>query len=369
MFRKINIKSYRGLKNINLNGLGRINVIVGTNNSGKTSILEAIQLFDQKEVLSNVISIAKKRESQLVASLGRNKLLPFEMFLYSFDLYDDMKKEIYLRAESYEYGSCRVGIRADFNHEFFYMDELSNSEAERYAMCSDENGYLRTLVGQYIYDVGMSKGGRYRFRETQLKPQIVDEYGEGRELTQHGRILYISPMDIYTNKIISTSLYKGMLVEEKKRLIQLLKLFDERIVNIENGTNHGSPVTWIEMEDCGLVPISVFGDGLKKVLTLACAVVKMRNGVILIDEFETGIHKRALIQVAEWLVAVTETYNVQVFLTTHSSDAIEALVEAGQDGKEVKAYRLEHYREQIYVKEFAGENLYKLSKYQGMDIL
>ena len=369
MFKEINIESYRGLKNIRLSDLGRINVIVGTNNSGKTSILEAIQLFDKKDILSNVISIAKKRESQLIASFGRNKLLPFEMFLYSFDLYDRTEKEICLEAESYEYGFCRVGVRADLDRELFYIDELSESEAERYAMCSDENGYLRMLNGQYVYEVGTHIEGRYTFRETQLKPQIIDEYIIDGESMGRGKILYISPMDIYTNKIISSSLYKGMLREEKRRLIQLLKLFDERIINIENGTSHGSPVTWIEMEDCGLVPISVFGDGLKKVLTLASAAVKMRNGVILIDEFETGIHKRALMQVAEWLAAVTEAYNVQVFLTTHSSDAIEALVEVGHGKNEIKAYRLEHYREQIYVKEFVGEDLYRLSRYQGMDIL
>ena len=133
--------------------------------------------------------------------------------------------------------------------------------------------------------------------------------------------------------------------------------------------NHGYPAIWIEMEDYGLVPISVFGDGLKKVLTLASAVVKMKNGVILIDEFETGIHKRALIQVAEWLAMVTDRYNVQVFLTTHSSDAIEAIVEAGQNRTDVKAYRLEHYKDQIYVKGFEGNDLYAFGKYQGIDIL
>lgn len=369
MFKTISINGYRGLKGIQLNDLGHINVIVGANNSGKTSVLEAIQLFESKDVLSNVVSIAKRRESQFITPIGRSRLLPFEMFLYSFDLHDKMSKEIYLEAETYEYGLCRVGVRGRFDKDFYHFEELSNSEAERYEMYSDENGYIRTLQGEYIYDMGRITEGNYSFRETQLKPELSEKYGGARMNLIRKKILYISPMDIYTNKIISTSLYKGMLVEEKHRLISLLRMFDDRIVNIENVMNHGTPAVWIEMEDCGLVPISVFGDGLKKVLTLASAVVKMRNGVILIDEFETGIHKRALVQVADWLAAVTERYNVQVFLTTHSSDAIEALVEAGQDRADVKAYRLEHYKDQIYVKEFQGNDLYAFSRYQGMDIL
>lgn len=367
MFREISIDGYRGLRNIELKELGHINVIVGANNSGKTSILEAIQLFDGNDVLSNMISIAKRRESQLVAPAGRNRLLPFEMFLYSFDMHDPIRKEIYLETDSNEYGPCKVGIYGILGRELYYIDELPKSEAERYEMCADENGCIRLLQGEYIYEMDIMVKGSYSFRETQLKPLLSEEYTELNVRRQ--KILYISPMDIYTNKIISTSLYKGMLIEEKKRLVELLRLFDERIINIENGISHGYPVTWIEMEDCGLVPISVFGDGLKKVLTLASSVVKMRNGAILIDEFETGIHKRALVQVAKWLIAVAETYNVQVFLTTHSSDAIEALVEAGQERVGVKAYRLEHYKEQIFIKEFKGSDLYTAGKYQGMDIL
>ena len=48
MFREIEIKSYRGLRNIKLTDLERINVLIGENNSGKTSVLEAIQLFGNR---------------------------------------------------------------------------------------------------------------------------------------------------------------------------------------------------------------------------------------------------------------------------------------------------------------------------------
>ena len=369
MFKQIYINDYRGLKHIELNNLGHINVIVGENNSGKTSILEAVQLLDNHDILSNIISIAKRRETQNLASFGRGKALPFEMFLYSFDMRDMVEKEIFLSAKTYENRMCRVRTAANLHKEFCFVDELQKSEVERYAMCADEKGYIRVLKGEYLYEMNERVEGNFTFRETQLKPQLSKYYDGGEYISRRQKILYISPMDIYTNKIISSSLYKGMLIDEKRRLIELLRIFDERIISIENGMNHGYPVIWIEMEDYGLVPISVFGDGLKKVLTLASAVVKMRDGVILIDEFETGIHKRALIQVAEWLATVTETYNVQVFLTTHSSDAIEALVEAGQERMGVKAYRLEHYKDQIYVKEFEGTDLYRLCKYQGLDIL
>lgn len=367
MFREIEIGCYRGLQNIVLSELGKMNVIIGENNSGKTSVLEALQLFENSNVLESAISVARKREAQLgVFSYG--KLLPFDMLLYSFPMGDGALKEIDVRAADDEAEDCHIGIRANLDKDMFMPEDMTEAELKRYNDYCDENGYIRTISGEFLYERRIRRVRNFYFNEIQSRPQIQSE--EGRVyLRKQSKIVYISPMDIYTNKIISASLYKGMLVEEKRRLLELLQLFDERIIGIETGVQYGRPTTFIEMEDCGLVPISVFGDGLKKVLTLASAVVKTRDGVILIDEFETGIHKHALIQVAKWLAMATERYKVQVFLTTHSDDAIDALVKAQEDYRNINAYRLEHYKSQIYVKKFEGLDLYRLRREQGMDIL
>lgn len=370
MFRDIRIESYRGLRDIVLEDLGQINVLVGENNSGKTSVLEAIQLFEDSAVPANVLSIAKKRESPLTP-MGRNRLPAFDAFLYSFSMKDESEKEIYLEAYSDKYGSCRVGIRGGIHKDLFYIEDMSVTERRRHEIYCDEDGAIRVMEGDYIYEVGAFERRDFYFNEIQLQPQAPHELRPvPMRRNRRGNIMYISPMDIYTDKILSSSLYRGMLVEEKHKLLDLMRLFDDRIIGIETAVSQGRPVTMIEMEGMGLAPISIFGDGLKKILTLASAVAKMRDGVLLIDEFETGIHKRALEQVARWLISATERYNVQVFLTTHSSDAIAALVEAqGQWNDNLRAYRLEHYKDNIYVKKFAGSDLYMLKNSQGMDIL
>lgn len=44
-FNHINIHQFRGFSNFNLENLGRINLIVGMNNAGKTSLLEAVSIY------------------------------------------------------------------------------------------------------------------------------------------------------------------------------------------------------------------------------------------------------------------------------------------------------------------------------------
>jgi predicted ATPase len=45
MISSLHIEGYRGFEDFEMNDLGRINLLVGTNNSGKTSVLEAIYLL------------------------------------------------------------------------------------------------------------------------------------------------------------------------------------------------------------------------------------------------------------------------------------------------------------------------------------
>ena len=369
MFQKIHIKAYRGLKDIALDELGRVNIIVGENNTGKTSILEAIQLFKDSNVLMSIMSVAKSRQLN-VGFINRKSLWPFDEFLYTFPMQEEEIKNICVMAlDSYE-NRYYLDVSGNLQQECLYQEELSDNERKRYRMCCTEEGEIRSIKGIFTYDGPLRNTSEmYSFRETQLRPvsTLLERPIETR--TKKSEIVYITPLDIYSNKVINASLYKGMRVEEKKDLIRLLQLFDERIIGIEVGIRYGSPAILVEVENVGLMPVSVFGDGLKKILTLASAVIKAENGIILIDEFETGIHKRALVQVADWLFSAAEQKHIQVFLTSHSSDAIDALVQAQkQYESDISAYRLENYMGETYVKKFRSKELYDLIR-QGMDIL
>lgn len=366
MFRYINIESYRGLSHVVLEELNRVNIIVGDNNSGKTSILEAIQLFGSRDVLNNMISIAKRRTVQN-GLLVKNQLSSFDELLYSFPACRSEYKEICLEMYDDEGEQTRVQIDGNLSREYFYKEELPGNEQIRFDMYCDEDGAIRSFQGGYSFDNGCLTEGEYQFRETQLRP--IRKL-ENKCVKKSMSVVCVSPLDMYTNRIINDTIYKGMKSEEKKSLIELLQLFDDSLIGVEVGIRYGKPTILVEMKGRGLMPVSVFGDGLKKVLTLANAVSKAEHGILLIDEFETGLHKSVLAKVAEWLFTMAERHDVQVFLTTHSGDAVDALVRVqNRTNVEIGAYRLEHYLGNTFVKNFSSKELSELVGKQGMDIL
>ena len=371
MFQTIDIKAYRGLKNITLQNLSRVNILVGENNTGKTSILEAIQLLRDPEVVDNVLSIAKKRQPRNIMVQSAN-LIPFDEFLYSFPVQGE-QKDIVIYATDYELKKWHIELCGTIKKEIYDKEDLSESEQRRYDLYCGEDGEISVISGNFLYiSENLTSENSYSFRETQLRPDVSmkETLDIKKENMSRVSIVYISPMDVYTNRVLNANFYKGMRVSEKETLIQLLRLFDERIIGIEIGMLNAKPTILIELENIGLMPVSLFGDGLKKILTLASAIVKTKHGIILIDEFETGIHQRALVQVADWIASAAEERDIQIFLTTHSSEAVNALVQAQKKQQiDMSAYRLELYMGDTFVKQFRSDELLELVNKQGMDIL
>ena len=63
MISRLVVERFRGINNLKIDNLNHINLFVGDNNCGKTSVMEALQLFRTSELLGNIYTIARQRES------------------------------------------------------------------------------------------------------------------------------------------------------------------------------------------------------------------------------------------------------------------------------------------------------------------
>ena len=149
------------------------------------------------------------------------------------------------------------------------------------------------------------------------------------------KIIYISPFEHLKGSVISQIIKND---GYKEICLKALQLFDSEIEDmmIFKSDISNRPVEYLKHKRLGNMPLSTFGDGIKKVLVLSNAIAKAAGGILLIDEIETAIHKKYYDDIFRFIVKACKAFDVQVFITTHSIEAIDGLL-ATQDYEEQKA--------------------------------
>ena len=116
----------------------------------------------------------------------------------------------------------------------------------------------------------------------------------------------------------------------KKLAIDILRQFDDSIADIcytkvDDGTYLESIITKSGVN----MPFSVYGNGIKKILYILNKLFDATDSLLLIDEIETGLHKKYFDILFPVVFALARKLNVQVFIATHSIEAIEAILRYG----------------------------------------
>ncbi|MGZ4031907.1 MAG: AAA family ATPase, partial [Tumebacillaceae bacterium] len=190
---------------------------------------------------------------------------------------------------------------------------------------------------------------------------------------------FVTPTDHRLMPVNSESLSNAILTGDQPGIIRLLKLFDKDIEDFQILSTDGSiPVPYLTHKKIGYAPVSVFGDGVRRALTLASAVVNCKDGILLIDEIETAVHVRALDKVFTWLVQACRQYNVQLFATTHSLEAVDAIRASYKkliktkketfDSSDMVAYKLLSNGSKTTAKRLSFEYLSEIRDELGLDV-
>jgi AAA15 family ATPase/GTPase len=83
--------------------------------------------------------------------------------------------------------------------------------------------------------------------------------------------------------------------------------------------------TKVRLEDeSGPLSLQTLGNGVQRVLLLALALVNAKGKMLLIDEFEAGLHFSVQEKLWELVFEYAQKWNIQIFATTHSEDALRS---------------------------------------------
>jgi hypothetical protein len=143
------------------------------------------------------------------------------------------------------------------------------------------------------------------------------------------------------------------LTDKQDDVKKALRIIDSKIQDISfigypKGVDNRVPVARVT----GInepVPLGSMGEGMNRLLGVILALVNCRDGLLLIDEIESGLHYSVLTDIWRLIFRIARELNVQVFATTHSSDCVQAFERAAEEDKEEEGMliRLERQGEKI----------------------
>jgi predicted ATPase len=134
-------------------------------------------------------------------------------------------------------------------------------------------------------------------------------------------------------------------------VLDWLRMLDPRIEDLAYvAARRDARMALLKFRGQGRIPLRSMGDGLTKLFHIAIAVASASKGVLLIDEFENGLHWSVQEKLWIAIAKAAREFGVQVFSTTHSRDCIEGFAAAvgGGGPGDAAVYRLERRADDVF---------------------
>ena len=348
--KNLKIDTYRGIKNLQLNNFKDINIFTGDNNTGKTSILEVLNSLKNPLATSSWKIALRIPEN----SFSSNQLSLFESFKLLFNI--ENQKVIKYSYSHKEEKNISIYAR---EKEILLTPQQRDKILGVIDLEEEQNKYIPNKNLELEFLENDSLVNRDVIFEISRKLTTTDSKEEIKTV-------YVSPFQhiestVYLNDILDNPiLFQDML--------EVLKEFDKDIISINAG-KIGNTVVYKVLSKQKTIPLNVYGDGMKKAILLISAVVSAKNGILLLDEFETAIHTSAMNTVFTWILKTCLKLNVQLFLTSHSKEAIEKVLSCSEElQSHINLYTLYKKEDKIVARELSAKKALEASEEFGLEL-
>lgn len=335
-YQGVEVSNFRSLEHLAVEDLGRINLLVGPNNSGKTSLLEALWLLQApgNPVLATNISVFRGFSPVIQArEPGWRNLF--------FALNTSKMVEIVGKLAPQGVESLQLSFSNRWPEDA-ETEEASFGTAPSGDISASDSTLPQTLefsfsatgkpTGKASISIGLGKIAVNSDSNTPVRPAVF--------LTARHRN---SPEELASR--FTTILDRGEVDELKNALSVLDPQIDGLSIGVRlNGAQ--SPIQLrVHVKNMPApIPIQLMGEGVGRLAEILLAFADVRDGLLLVDEIENGLYYRNL--EAAWKAIATSVVmnDAQLFATTHSAECVRAAVRAlsGPNSSDFRLFRLEH---------------------------
>lgn len=341
MLHDLTIQNYRCFENLQMDSLTRVNLFVGNNSSGKTSLLEAIYLlanFDRSKAFFEIL------ENHL-------NYLSFTNYYYDLDIlfFQHQRNElIYINSQQREKGIL-ITLKNKLNLFCIEANKIPNkNDYWQWNSVSKYKEFKLPVINSKYLEIDI-KPGTIGYNSLLLNEKFEKEAN-----------LFISTGKVNFNKI--SYMWDNInLTNKENKIIEALQIIDSHISGIGFLTSINTEPIRIKKDNYSYpMPLSSMGDGMYRIFNIVMSLVTAENGVLLIDEIETGLHYEAQTNMWRLILETAKELNVQVFATTHSWDCIAAFQDALtqlEDRSIGKLFRLDSKYGKLRAVEYDAEDL------------
>ncbi len=318
---KLRIRGFRGLSSLDLDGLGAFNILLGANDVGKTSILEAIFLLSGFANLELPIRLQTWR-NYLVHEFDHLSALFHKL---------EVDKQVTLVAHSCDSTERTLTISAPY--------AKAAIETERQRVGSSANGGAMKIQSDEQAGVQSSSsvpsGPRFLQYNATVKPssQEAPIPFSGKLVVREGNLELTKIPDTVSNEIISARFlaasfgYESGVIADvivNKKTGELLKYLQVINPRVEDITVNGN-VAYLDIGLEKMMPLNMFGSGMIRAATILSLCILGNERIVLIDELENGLHYQAIPPLLKALLRLSSERRVQVFATTHRLEVLKGL--------------------------------------------
>lgn len=343
MIKTLSIKNFKSINTLSIENLGSLNLIVGKNNSGKSTVLEAIRILASNGSQYVINEIVESHDDNILTQYSRNDedisiyegLFPGRKFpsddtpIYIGSInkkrFVEIKRVIYKDSEEEvtDENGNRVISR---KRSFFGLKDINTSDLD----IEDLDHSLQISTNRYP-----DKPSFISYQDKRFHSRRAALYN--RKLTSITPISYI-PTQFLSMNLLASLWDQAVLTPYYENVKKFLKIISDDFEDLAfikvNNRNSRS-----DIERSGIIklknqskpiPLNSMGDGVLRILQLVLGMFPAKGGFLLIDEFENGLHFSVQEKIWELLFDLSQSLKIQVFATTHSWDCIESFANTAE---------------------------------------
>ena len=347
LIKSLQIKGFRVLSELSIAPLGRVNLITGKNNAGKSSLLEAIRILVTGGALRTLIDILNYREELGLPGETERTYLPTDLapFCNLFSGFPDLasSKPGFSVAAEGELPASMARIAANIG----WFVRIADSERLGF---SYKPASADLFGGEDAFPaLDLTIGGRQRIVPLERFQQRRSPMRAEAD-TAPLPCVYLDPFSSRSTSQMGALWDAIALTDVEPEIVKALQIVsrDIQAVSVVGSDERGSRArTAIARSSvhAAPVPLRTFGDGVNRLFGVILSLCNARNGVLLVDEIENGLHYSVQTEIWRTLFRLSHTLNVQVFATSHSWDCVRAFQQAAsespQDGVLIRLSRMD----------------------------